>query len=254
MNISAAFTVRCLAITDNSQRHRRHHIMKEEIEMNKELAKKHNNLKIRIPMYFFGLFLMTIGIAVSVKSNLGVSPVSSIPYTMTCVWGIEMGKATILFHTFLVLIQILLLRRNFKPVNLLQIAVGVIFGYFTTFCNYLVTFLPTPSNLPIRIVMMLISAMIIAVGIFFYLPPNLMPLAGEGAMQAVSQITGMAFSKFKLLFDCTMVVISVLTCLIALHSPGSVGIGTVIAAILVGTLLGIVTRLFGQHRDRLLYS
>ena len=53
-------------------------------------------------MYFVGLFLMTIGIAISVKSNLGVSPVSSIPYTMTCVWGIEMGKATILFHTIIV--------------------------------------------------------------------------------------------------------------------------------------------------------
>ena len=91
-------------------------------------------------MYFVGLFLMTIGIAISVKSNLGVSPVSSIPYTMTCVWGIEMGKATILFHTILVLIQIILLRRNFKPINLLQIAVGVVFGYFTTFCNYLVSF------------------------------------------------------------------------------------------------------------------
>ena len=70
--------------------------------MNKDLAKKNNNLKVRIPMYFVGLFLMTIGIAISVKSNLGVSPVSSIPYTMTCVWGIEMGKATILFHTILV--------------------------------------------------------------------------------------------------------------------------------------------------------
>ena len=69
--------------------------------MNKDLAKKNNNLKVRIPMYFVGLFLMTIGIAISVKSNLGVSPVSSIPYTMTCVWGIEMGKATILFHTCL---------------------------------------------------------------------------------------------------------------------------------------------------------
>lgn len=46
-------------------------------------------------MYFIGLFVMTIGIALSVKSNLGVSPVSSIPYTMTCVWGIEMGKASI---------------------------------------------------------------------------------------------------------------------------------------------------------------
>ena len=49
--------------------------------MNKDLAKKNNNLKVRIPMYFVGLFLMTIGIAISVKSNLGVSPVSSIPYT-----------------------------------------------------------------------------------------------------------------------------------------------------------------------------
>lgn len=71
------------------------------------------HLKTKIPMYFIGLFVMTIGIALSVKSNLGVSPVSSIPYTMTCVWGIEMGKATILFHIVPVLIQILLLRRNF---------------------------------------------------------------------------------------------------------------------------------------------
>ena len=217
--------------------------------MNKDLAKKNNNLKVRIPMYFVGLFLMTIGIAISVKSNLGVSPVSSIPYTMTCVWGIEMGKATILFHTILVLIQIILLRRNFKPINLLQIAVGVVFGYFTTFCNYLVSFLPTPEN-----IMMLISTVFIAVGIFFYLPPNLMPLAGEGAMQAVSQITGMDFSKVKIRFDCTMVLISIITCLITIHSPGSVGIGTVIAAVLVGTVLGIVTRLFGQQRDRLLYA
>ena len=53
------------------------------------------HLKTKIPMYFIGLFVMTIGIALSVKSNLGVSPVSSIPYTMTCVLGIEMGKASI---------------------------------------------------------------------------------------------------------------------------------------------------------------
>lgn len=88
------------------------------------------HLKVRIPMYFIGLFIMTIGIALSVKSNLGVSPVSSIPYTITCVWGIEMGKATILFHIVLVLLQILLLRKKFKPVQLLQILIGVVFGLY----------------------------------------------------------------------------------------------------------------------------
>lgn len=210
------------------------------------------HLKVRIPMYFIGLFVMTIGIALSVKSNLGVSPVSSIPYTMTCVWGIEMGKATILFHIVLVLIQILLLRKNFKPVQLLQVVIGVIFGYFTTFCNYMVSFLPTPENLGIRIIMVLASTVFVAFGIFLYLPADLIPLAGEGCMQAVSSVTHIEFSKVKIGFDCTMVLVSAITCLTVLHNLGSVGAGTIIAAILVGTLVGIINRAFGKQRDKLL--
>lgn len=203
-------------------------------------------------MYFIGLFVMTIGIALSVKSNLGVSPVSSIPYTMTCVWGIEMGKATILFHIVLVLIQILLLRKKFKPVQLLQVVIGVVFGYFTTFCNYMVSFLPTPENLGIRIIMALASTVFVAFGIFLYLPADLIPLAGEGCMQAVSSVTHIEFSKVKIGFDCTMVLVSAITCLTVLHNLGSVGAGTIIAAILVGTLVGIINRAFGKQRDKLL--
>lgn len=210
------------------------------------------NMKVRIPMYFVGLFIMTIGIALSVKSNLGVSPVSSIPYTMTCVWGIEMGKATIIFHAALVLIQILILRKRFKPINLLQVVVGIVFGYFTTFCNYLATFLPSIDNIAMRIVLMLVSTVFIAVGIFFYLPANLIPLAGEGVMQAVSDVTKIEFSKVKMGFDCSMVIISVITCLICIHSLGSVGAGTVIAAFLVGFNLGRVNKAFGAKRDKLL--
>lgn len=210
------------------------------------------NLKVRLPMYFIGLFVMTIGIALSVKSNLGVSPVSSIPYTITCVWGIEMGKATILFHIVLVLLQIILLRKNFKPVQLLQILIGIVFGYFTTFCNYMVSFLPTPDNIGIRVLMVLASTVFVAFGIFLYLPANLIPLAGEGCMQAVSSVTHIEFSKVKITFDCTMVLISAITCLTILHNLGSVGVGTIIAAVLVGTLVGIINRAFGKQRDRLL--
>ena len=210
------------------------------------------NLKVKLPMYFIGLFVMTIGIALSVKSNLGVSPVSSIPYTITCVWGLEMGKATILFHIVLVLIQLLLLRKKFQPAQLLQVPVGVIFGYFTTFCNYMVSFFPSPENLGVRIFMLLASTVFIAIGIFFYLPTELIPLAGEGCMQAVSSVTHVEFSKVKICFDCTMVAVSAITCLLILHSLGSVGIGTVIAAVLVGTLVGIINRAFGKQRDQLL--
>ena len=63
----------------------------------------------------------------SVKSNLGVSPVSSIPYSITCITGLEMGKATILFHAFLVFLQILILGKAFEKKNFLQVVVGVLF-------------------------------------------------------------------------------------------------------------------------------
>lgn len=195
---------------------------------------------------------MTIGIAVSVKSNLGVSPVSSIPYTITCVWGIEMGKATILFHCALVVIQIILMRRNFRIKNLLQIVIGIVFGYFTTFCNYCVSFLPTPENLIIRLVMVLVSAVLVAFGIFLYVPVDIMPLAGEGTMQAVSDITKLEFSKVKIAFDVSMVAISLTVCLLLLHRFGSVGIGTVISSVLVGVILGVITKILGKRRDNLL--
>ena len=57
-----------------------------------EVTEKNDNIKIRLVVYLIGLFIMTLGISMSVKSNLGVSPVSSIPYTITCITGLEMGK------------------------------------------------------------------------------------------------------------------------------------------------------------------
>ncbi len=210
---------------------------------------KKSNIAVRLILYFCGLLVMTLGIAISVKSNLGVSPVSSIPYTMTCVWGIEMGRATIIFHIFLVLLQIVILRKDFKIKNLLQVFIGVIFGSFTTFCNYLMTFAPTPEGIIIRLLMMWASTILIAFGIFIYVPANIVPLAGEGAMLAIADKTKIQFSTVKLMFDISMVVISLITCLVFLHKTGSVGVGTVAAAILVGMELKVITRIFGKYRD-----
>mgnify|MGYP004560291251 CR=1 FL=1 len=225
---------------------------KEENQINTDVTagRRSSNIVVRCIIYFFGLLIMTLGVAVSVKSDLGVSPVSSIPYTMTCVWGIEMGKATIVFHAALVLVQVILLRRKFHLKNLLQIPVGVLFGYMTTFSNHLMTFLPDPGNIYIRLGMVVISTVLAAIGLFFYVPADIIPLAGEGVMLAISKVADKAFSTVKIAFDVTMVVISLITCLILIHSLGSVGIGTVIAAVMVGMVLKLITKLFGEARDR----
>ncbi len=208
---------------------------------------------IRIVYYFAGMIIMALGIGISVKSDLGVSPVSSIPYTMTCVFGIEMGRATIIFHCALVLLQLIILRKNFKLKNLLQVPVGFLFGYLTTLSNYIMSFFPSPDNFGIRLAMMITSAFLIAAGVFFYVPADLIPLAGEGFMLAVSEKTGFKFSNVKLVFDSSMVIMSLIACLIFIHSMGSVGIGTIIAAVLVGLIVKLFTKCIGKYADRILY-
>lgn len=211
------------------------------------MSRKEKSWPNRLFCYFLGLFIMTIAIAISVKSDLGVSPISSIPYTMTRCWGIEMGKATILLHMSFVLIQMILLGKEFKGKMFLQIPVGIIFGYFTTFCNYLMTFLPDTDNIVLRLIMVLISVVLIAVGIFIYMPADIILLAGEGTIQAISYRFGWSFHKVKIVFDVTMVTISLITCLVLIHSFGSVGIGTVIAAVLVGVVLGQIKRCWNKY-------
>ena len=210
------------------------------------------NLKVRILFYFGGLFIMTAGIAASVKSALGVSPVSSIPYTLTCVWGVEMGLATIIFHSALVVLQLILLRRNFKLKNFLQVFVGVVFGLFTTACNNLAALLPLSDSLVTRGALTAASVVLIAFGIFLYVPADFVPLAGEGTIAVIAELLHFQFSRVKIVFDVSMVAVSLITCLIFIHSLGSVGAGTVIAAFLVGFVLGIFEKLLGKKRDAIL--
>lgn len=105
----------------------------------------------------------------------------------------------------------------------------------------------------LRVVLLLLSVVCIALGIFLYMPPDIMALAGEGTIKAISDVSGMAFAKVKVLFDSSLVAISLAACLLCIGSFGSVGVGTVIAAVLVGTVLGFLTKWFAPQRDRWLF-
>ena len=113
-------------------------------------------------------------------------------------------------------------------------------------------FFPNPSNLGISLLLVLLSTIVIAVGIFMYVPAGFVPMAPEGTMLAVSKVTGIDFTNIKLIFDISFVVISGATCLVVLKELGSVGIGTVAVAVLVGIEIKILTKFFGKARDNIL--
>ena len=197
----------------------------------------------RVFSYVFGLYLITLGVAFSIKSGLGSAPVSSIPYAMNLIWLINIGLATFIFHAILVVIEWALLRDDFNRKHFLQVFVGVLFGAFTSFSVSLMAFVPSADNLIVAFVMVALSIFLIALGLFFYVPTNLIPLSVEGVTQAVAIVSNRPFSKIKVYIDCCIVMTALILSYGFMGELGSVGIGTILGALFIGTTVKYIHKI-----------
>lgn len=199
----------------------------------------------RICLFVTGLFIMSLGVAFSIVSMLGTTPISSISYSLALITDINIGITTFIFNAALIFIQMFILRSNFKKKRLLQFINCVLFGYFTDLALYLVSFIPFDGSILMGIVFLAVSIFLTAFGIFVYMPANIAPLPGEGCVEAVAIVTGWRFSTIKIAFDATMVIISLVMCGLWYTSIfGAVNVGTVISAFLVGFTLRQISNLY----------
>ncbi len=77
------------------------------------------------------------------------------------------------------------------------------------------------------------------------MPANIAPLPGEGCVEAVAIVTDWRFSSIKIAFDTLMVIISIVMCYFFYTTPfGSVNIGTIISAFMVGFTLRQIAKLY----------
>ena len=198
-------------------------------------------------MFVVGLFVMSLGVAFSIISTLGTTPISSISYSLALITHIDIGITTFIFNAALIFIQLIILRSRFKKKRLLQFINCVLFGYFTDLALYLVSFVPFDNTLLYCVLFLIISILLIALGIFIYMPANIAPLPGEGCVESVAIVTGWRFSTIKIAFDATMVIISLIMCgLWYTNILGAVNIGTVISAFMVGFTLRQISNLYSK--------
>ncbi|MDD3569961.1 MAG: DUF6198 family protein [Lachnospiraceae bacterium] len=196
----------------------------------------------RIIVYTIGLFIMALGVSISKISNLGVSPVNSVPSVLSDILEVDMGICTTGVFLVFIIIQIIILRKEFQPVNLLQVVCSFMFGFFVSITNKLsVNILPQCNSYIIQLLYVFISIILVAMGILLYLEASILSLPGEGVMQAVSNKTGIAVSTAKMVFDWSLVTIAVATSLIFTRSLMGVREGTVLAAFGVGICLKFFT-------------
>lgn len=202
-----------------------------------------NKLK-RYLLFLVGLFVSSLGVSLVTKANLGTSPISSIPYVLSLNFPFTLGNFTIIFSLFLIALQVLILRKNFKAEYILQIPVSIAFGYFIDFTMY-IFFWVNPQNYFIKIVTLLIGCIVLGFGVYIEVIADVVMLPGESFVRAIVQTWNTNFGTTKIVFDCSMTIIAGILSFVFSGKLNGVREGTVIAALLVG----FIARLFGKHLE-----
>ena len=111
----------------------------------------------RYVLFIISLFFSALGVAFTKHGELGVSPISSVANVLSCTkGGFSLGVWLIIWNCVLILGQIIILRKKFQLIQLLQIPLSFLFGYFTDFGLWLVDFIPAESYI-MRLVMVVVG-------------------------------------------------------------------------------------------------
>ena len=202
-------------------------------------------MKLTVPKlcsYLGGIFLIAVGVNLSKMAGLGISPVASLPYAVELSWGIELGIATAIVYVFLILLQLVLLRK-LSVLPFLQLLTTVVMSVFTTLTSpdYLLRWLPRPDAYLQSLLFLAISIILIGIGVYFYINPNYVPLPSEGIAKTITEISNgkIQFHNSKIIVDCSLVVSAIIVTLLMMGKVAGVREGTVITALLVGKMVGL---------------
>ena len=195
----------------------------------------------RYLIFLVGLFVNSLGVSLITKANLGTSPISSIPYVLSLNFPFTLGNFTIFFSIFLIVLQLIILRKNFKLEHILQIPASIIFGYFIDLTMILFSWV-NPEAYIMKIVYLLIGCLILGVGVYMEVLADVVMLPGESFVRAIVLTWKTNFGTTKICFDVSMSVIAAVLSFVFAGRLAGVREGTVIAALLVG----FIARLIGK--------
>lgn len=207
----------------------------------------------RYILFIISLFFSALGVAFTKRGELGVSPISSVANVLSCKFdALSLGTWLIIWNCVLIAGQVIILRRKFQPIQLLQVPLSFLFGWFTDLGMMIVSHIPADSYI-VRLVMVIIGIVILAFGIALSVIANVIMNSGEAFVKAISDTIHKEFGNVKIVFDIFCVVTALVLSLIFFDFR-IVGTreGTVISALFTGVAVKFFCRKLSRPVNTLL--
>lgn len=206
-------------------------------------------------MYVVGMFILALGLTLNTKANLGVSPIISVPYSISQITGLNFGDLTFVVYAIFVVVQIIIHIRlkNHKRIasDILQLPLSLI---FTRLLNIFNVYIPTSQNLGIRFIILTFAIICTGIGAAMSLSMQIVPNPGDGIVQALAERFDKSVGITKNLFDCINLSITLCISLFIAHQIVGVGIGTVIAVVGVGRVIALFHHIFESKIEYLIFD
>ena len=199
------------------------------------------------------LFISALGVAVTKHGELGVSPISSVSNVLCEKFpAFSLGTWLFIWNCALILGQVALLRKNFKPIQLLQVPMSLLFGVFTDIGTILVKNIPAEIY-AVKILLVIAGTMILGLGIALAVIANAIMNSGEAFVKAVSDVSGKDFGNLKIIFDILCVITAaVLSLIFFCFRLRGIREGTIIAAATTGLMVKLFTKLLKDPMEKML--
>ena len=211
--------------------------------------------RLRILVYVVGMFILALGLTLNTKANLGVSPIISVPYSISQITGLNFGDLTFVVYAMFVIVQIIIHIRlkNHKRIasDILQLPLSLI---FTRLLNIFTVYIPTSQNLEIRFAILTFAIICTGIGAAMSLSMQIVPNPGDGIVQALAERFDKSVGITKNLFDCLNLSITLCISLFIAHQIVGVGIGTVIAVVGVGRVIALFHHIFESKIEYLIFD
>lgn len=193
----------------------------------------------------FGISLLVIafGISIITRSNLGTSPITSVPYVLSLNTNLSLGVYFFLFTIFLVILQMLLLGKKGilerKAELVMQFPVAFVLSFFTDLTMWMTSVL-IPESYPVKIVSLVLGCMVLALGICLEVTADVTMISAEYTIQFATLRFKKNFGNIKIGFDVTLVLCAILLSWIMSGHIVGVREGTIIAALITGPFVRII--------------
>lgn len=204
-----------------------------------------NNRTKRLLIYFVGLFILALGLTLNTKANLGVSPIISVPYSISQITGLNFGDLTFIEYALFVFVEIMIhfSEKNKKKIvaDLLQLPLSLV---FTRFLNIFSACIPTSNKFLVQLLILALAIICTGVGAAMSLSMQFVPNPGDGIVRALAGKFNKSVGLTKNIFDCICVCMTICISLIFAHTILGIGIGTVIAVLGVGRVIALFHHMF----------